>query len=105
MNLGIRFDVKDVQHKRSKISTKELDAQLDWHRDHRGRKIPKAGSKAIKMVRWAKAVQDYITDVEERLATIPILEGHAVGEPSESAMSIDGSSVGGSTVGDRMDID
>lgn len=78
----------DVLRGRAKISTKELDAQLDWHRVHRGRKIPRSGVKTTKLARWAKAIRDYTTEVEERLALIPVMGG-GFGEDLESAMSID----------------
>lgn len=99
MSTGIRLDAKEVQRGRAKISPKELDAQLDWHRNVRGLDIPRSGLKITKIARWAKAIQDYTTEVEERLAVIPVLGGYRAGEDLDSAMSVDG------TLTSFMDVD
>lgn len=88
LHFNLRLDSHDVLGGRSKITRTELDSQLDWHRICRGVHIPHSGTRRMKLERWAKAVQDYRTEVEERLEAISLLDDQELLDEG-SAMDID----------------
>lgn len=88
LQFNLRLDSRDVLEGRAKITRTELDSQLDWHRVCRGVVIPPSNTRRMKLERWAKAVQDYRTEVEERLEALSLLDDQGSLDEG-SAMDID----------------
>lgn len=92
----VRVDTDDVLTGRTKMTVKELDAQLEWHRMWRAKQIPRSGNKEAKLRRWVNAVGQYKLEVA---ANLDWLRREADVAESASAMSVDDSDV------DYMDVD
>lgn len=96
----VRLDADDVLEGRAKITVKEVDVQLEWHRIWRGKQIARSGNKEAKVRRWVDAVEQYKMEVASRMTSL--LSSTDVADclsESDSAMSVESSTV------DHMDVD
>lgn len=95
----VRLNTGDVLGGHTKMTVKELDAQLEWHRMWRAKYIPRSGNKETKMRRWVKAVEQYKLEVGANLDWLLRETNMTDDSESASAMSVDGSVI------DFMDVD